>query len=566
MQFNLTTTGSDFGRLEDIPPTQEQSGYAGMRSFLRDTPILGMATAEMAKASANRLGARLDTDAAAALAREYGPNIQPVEPGHYTEAAARILYQRAAEKQTDQIIDSQTPWPWQPGGSVLGTGSRAIMNSLVTLADPSNLAAMYMPIGRLGASLAARELAAGGMGGRFGWRALAGGAQGAVGMGALEAVSIPLHRDLGDETSLGESALNIGFGGLLGAATHGLLGGLRPRAELPPAIRDAPPEVNQAALQTSLAQHLQDQPVAVDHVYAAAPQEAPPVANWLDEIRATKDRRIRQDRLYADMTPAELRIAHESGTAENTQIDRAFVRQKLGDAGVAEYDAFTTFRARARFMEKIDPEEQAAMQGVDTERIREYMAAHTDFDTESAATLGRSLLLAAREMEQPNFIGSPAYVTMREAFRFAQEQGWNMDAVTSGLRGRMVELYGNDAPELFNRLFRQNADTTEAARNAITANRERNILDGDGMPPREEPAAPAASATSAHPELTARLQDAKTRAITAEQELQAAVQGLQDAGFPVKAAPELKAADEAIAQAEAHAKAFEAVANCLRQQ
>ena len=109
----------------------------------------------------------------------------------------------------------------------------------------------------------------------------------------------------------------------------------------------------------------------------------------------------------------------------------------------------------------------------------------------------------------------------------------------------------------------------DQARQAIAANRERSVLDGEGQPPRiEQPTVPRGEATT---ESDLRLQDAQAKATEATQQAEAARAELQRRLAPPegtapepKPAPELAAADEQIAKSNAVAKAYEDVVNCQR--
>lgn len=92
---------------------------------------------------------------------------------------------------------------------------------------------------------------------------------------------------------------------------------------------------------------------------------------------------------------------------------------------------------------------------INEDMIKEHRAAVNDFDTESPEALGRSIALRARNVDEPGFFTSPDGHAFSNALRYAKEQGWDMDKVMEGMRGRSAEWVGEDAPELFDRLFKR---------------------------------------------------------------------------------------------------------------
>jgi hypothetical protein len=92
---------------------------------------------------------------------------------------------------------------------------------------------------------------------------------------------------------------------------------------------------------------------------------------------------------------------------------------------------------------------------VNDELIDGMLKAGGDFDTESPTSLGRSIAITAKDVDQPGFEDTPAARTLREAFSYAKQQGWSLDDVVAGMRGRAEEWAGGNAPELFRRLYRE---------------------------------------------------------------------------------------------------------------
>ncbi|HET9917288.1 MAG TPA: hypothetical protein VFQ89_09290, partial [Candidatus Binatia bacterium] len=171
-------------------------------------------------------------------------------------------------------------------------------------------------------------------------------------------------------------------------------------------------------------------------------------------------------RAYADKTYDELSALRESAIEQNNAIEREAVRRFFGPETAKEFAAKSR-RGKDAWLEKnLSPEQEDYLQAryLPEQVISDYVRAVNNFDPSSPAALGRSLLLAAKNLDDPGYFHSPEFVTFRNALRFANEQGWDLDAVTAGLRDRVIELYGDDSRELFERLFRMpNTEGKDAA-------------------------------------------------------------------------------------------------------
>lgn len=160
---------------------------------------------------------------------------------------------------------------------------------------------------------------------------------------------------------------------------------------------------------------------------------------------------------YADMSYDELESAISEANTTNDALDLAAVKKHIGSDFAAEFAKWNR-RKRDKWLSENETEamqaDSSTMRGVDTETIAAYRDAANNFDTESPESLGRSIAIAAKGMDDPKFIGSPEYTTVRNALQYAKSQGWSEKAVLDGMRGRAVEWAGDDAPELFSRLFK----------------------------------------------------------------------------------------------------------------
>jgi hypothetical protein len=159
---------------------------------------------------------------------------------------------------------------------------------------------------------------------------------------------------------------------------------------------------------------------------------------------------------FSNMSLEELEKAREDADKNNLQLDLAAIRKYLGEDAAKKYEGLSR-RARENWWDKNATteleNESSVFRGVDEALIDEYIQAFNNFDTTSPKDLGRSIALLVRDIDKPNFIGSPSYVTLRNAVTYAKQQGWKEEEVTGAMRQRASEWAGADAKELFKNLF-----------------------------------------------------------------------------------------------------------------
>jgi hypothetical protein len=159
---------------------------------------------------------------------------------------------------------------------------------------------------------------------------------------------------------------------------------------------------------------------------------------------------------FSNMSLEELEKAREDADKNNLQLDLAAIRKYLGEDAAKKYEGLSR-RARESWWDKNATteleNESSVFRGVDEALIDEYIQAFNNFDTTSPKDLGRSVALLVRDIDKPNFIGSPSYVTLRNAVTYAKQQGWKEEEVTGAMRQRASEWAGADAKELFKNLF-----------------------------------------------------------------------------------------------------------------
>ncbi len=200
----------------------------------------------------------------------------------------------------------------------------------------------------------------------------------------------------------------------------------------------------------------------MEEVRAIRAQQDQNTAALGPDMPKTADGTIR----YSDLSYEQLDELHQRARAQNNAAELSAVSQYMGPKALAEYASKKSIRSRDNWWnDNATKEVQDAVNrvAVDEETIAEHRAAVNDFDTESPEMLGRSLTSRVKNIDKPGFENSPDFTAMQNGLRYAKEQGWNLDEVTGGMRRRAVELYGNDAPEMMDRLFRpQEAPKAEA--------------------------------------------------------------------------------------------------------
>ncbi len=153
--------------------------------------------------------------------------------------------------------------------SLLTGGAARFSASLMAgVLDPINLAVGFIPV--LGEARSASLIAqAGSAAGRFGIRAAEGGAQGAAGMAALQPLEFGLSRQEHEDYTMAEALRSVALGTVLGGGLHAGIGALVDRASgryrdpLRQRLEDAGPEARETLLQGALAQSIEGRPVDV---------------------------------------------------------------------------------------------------------------------------------------------------------------------------------------------------------------------------------------------------------------------------------------------------------------
>lgn len=170
---------------------------------------------------------------------------------------------------------------------------------------------------------------------------------------------------------------------------------------------------------------------------------------------------ILADRL-SNMTGEEIESEYQGIKSHNDIVERQAIGRFLGQDKLSEFDSLKTKRAQDRWLdENITDEAQDFMnENMKPEAFAEqYRGAAGAFDETSPQTLGASIAVLSKDIDKPGFLSSPSGTTFKAALRYAHERGWDMNEVLDAMRKRAVQWAGNDAKELFSRIFKDATQT-----------------------------------------------------------------------------------------------------------
>lgn len=306
----MTSTGIWLGD-PSAPVAVQQLGAGAAEASTGE--VLG---AVAGSAWANSIGPRIVSWGARALG-EPGATLTAQEanerfgiPGVLTfdsatsEATARALREgREAEARRQAIIARR------PDSLATSGAARTAVAFATAVLDPVNVAAAFIPVVGPGRTAALLAGASGAMG-RAGVRAGVGAIEGAAGMAMLEPLEYALSRAERNDRDMNDTLAALAFGTVLGGGLH-VLGGAaadavrgtragsaaRGATPVERAIRDAAPQVREAALRGAVAAVAEGRPVEI--------------APLINLPTATTYRAVAQqaaEGAYAAFTPGGIRI------------------------------------------------------------------------------------------------------------------------------------------------------------------------------------------------------------------------------------------------------------------
>jgi hypothetical protein len=200
----------------------------------------------------------------------------------------------------------------------------------------------------------------------------------------------------------------------------------------------------------------------IDEINGIKPKAAPEVVpadvvDW-DKVLADKTRHDEElAHTVKDLKPEELTTKIDEAVAHNNQVELDVVRQYHGDEAVQEFEKLSPRKRGAWLEDNLTPTQSAEMSGkqINEELLKDFQQAGTRFDYENPEALGRSIAILAQDADKPGFANTAEAYGLKQALQYAGEQGWNWEDVLTGMRERAVGFAGDDAVELFPRLFKQ---------------------------------------------------------------------------------------------------------------
>lgn len=167
------------------------------------------------------------------------------------------------------------------------------------------------------------------------------------------------------------------------------------------------------------------------------------------------DRKSFEPAELSKLSYEELDVKHTEAREHNYKVEQDTLEKSRGKEEADRIMAMNS-RGRNRWMQQnltIKEEDRMQKEYVHEERVKEYKGAVNNFDTSSPQALGHSLTLAMKDADKPGWATSPEGTTVKNALKFAHEQGWDQNQVMGGIRERLNKIYGDDAQELFPRAF-----------------------------------------------------------------------------------------------------------------
>ena len=309
------------------------------------------------------------------LKREYDiPGVLSFDKDTPQSVAQSLYDHKVAQMRRAQVLGRADNMLTQ------GMAARFVASMIGSIADPVNLAAMFVP--GVNEATAARMLAVSAgasAGARAGVRALTGATQGAAGMAALEPLNYALSRQERDDWTMSGALLNVLLGTVAGAGLHSGMGALLERSRgLPdwaPArvaserIQAASPEVQQALGRGAVAAQAEGRPFD-----ASAILDLSENLEAAQQIRRLADAQTRID-ADAAQEMAAVRAQREQAGRRNTPAEAAARSGDMAERLRAEADSLQSDMARVR--------ERALASGMDAETVGRLEAV----DAELAGTI-----------------------------------------------------------------------------------------------------------------------------------------------------------------------------------
>lgn len=300
-------------------------------------------------------GEKLTKESALTRAKEAGVEVMNIPDDGLTTGAMDVLIERQYQrKRRNEAISSS-------GGGALNTMAEFSGGLAGSMVDPLNIAASFIPIGQ--ARWAARLSKAASPLERAGIRAAAGAVEGAVGAVALEPFNYAVAQNVGDDYTMTESLMNIGFGTVMGAGLHMGAGAIGdaiklnkspmeagPVGSVAKQLDAATPEVRMDYAKGAIASVMEDRPVDLAPIRQAQLSD---VKMKLTDIQQKLDNAFRSDdfeavskftqdkqRLINQLDPEDRRVITESRKKEIIDTELQNMIQEIEEARPGQRSGF----------------------------------------------------------------------------------------------------------------------------------------------------------------------------------------------------------------------------------
>jgi len=183
--------------------------------------------------------------------------------------------------------------------------------------------------------------------------------------------------------------------------------------------------------------------------------------------------RASYSRQLSEMSPDELNAAYKEAVQHNDSVEIEAVKRFYGADAASQFEAMTR-RAKDKWLDENATDQMQEFlneKQVPEDLFSEFSTQAMNFDTESPELLGRSIAMDVKNIDDPNFFTTADGVRFKNAIKYAKEQGWDLNDVLAGMRQRGVEWAGNDAKELFPRLFKSMVEGENAPSISSSAKR-----------------------------------------------------------------------------------------------
>lgn len=454
-----------------------------------------------------RTGTALDAATARQRLKDAGleNDLTISDAGITNDALETLMWRKKVEKQRQDVFVRAR------GGLAEGAGRLGIAVA-TTMSDPISMGLNFVPV--VGQARYARWLgAARGFVGRAGVRAMVGAAEGAAGAAIVEPFIYASRRYEQADYDAVDSLMNVAFGGFIGAGLHTTIGSVADLVSRPKGTQQTPGAAaqtvaslasrdQQATLRAAVAQAIQDQPIEVDNILAAAvPAEERVIQAQVAEQLAARE--------------AELTTIIEGREAQTVAM--------AGDAGNYTADLQRTVELRDQIAREIAelPPEAAARRA---ELIEQQAQAQRVLDSRQAAVDRlNSVRTAEAELEQLRYARDSAKslddfidvlpTSQQAGFRRRIEQGRQSGYVRS--RGMPLATSAPQAaqPVQAADVERQQLDTYAKEVTAREADTGDRTADGLAMA-NEEAALATADLKALATRLGVEIKDATLNAVT----------------------------------------------------